>query len=126
MPRARPSLALGLSLVLLNLTAAVLPSAAHAAAHLHDAEHHGALVEDHHAEHDGRYSHDTDGHLHLDLQAVAANPRPDVGPAMVSEVAPIPCQVATAPLVAPAAERHAVAVVRTHDPPSAPRAPPTS
>lgn len=119
-------MALGLSLAVLNLVAAVLPPAAHAAAHLHDAEHHGAIVQSHHHGHDGSYSHDTDGHLHVDLQAVATHARPDVGPAVVSEVAPVALGVATAVAGVPVADRDDRLIVRTHDPPNAPRAPPAS
>lgn len=126
MPCARPSLALGLSLAALNLAAAVLPPAAHSAAHLHEAEHHGAILEGHHDGHGGGYSHDTDGHLHLVLQAVATKPRPDARAAAVREVAPTALDDLAVRIVMPVADRHARAVIRTHDPPDAPRAPPAT
>jgi hypothetical protein len=126
MPRARPSLALGLSLISLTLLGAVVPPAAHAAEHVHDADHHGPPVDGHHEAHDGSYSHDADGHLHIDLNAVVAGQRPDVDPATV----PQPCAVAvviTAVVLGPPPGADTARLpARTHDPPNAPRAPPTS
>lgn len=126
MRRVRPSLALGLSLAVLNLCAAVLRPAAHTAEHLHDAAHHGAMAHGHHDSHDGGYSHDVDGHLHLDLQAVVASPRPDVGPLVAVAVTPLSLPPVPAAVVPALSEHHPQAPARTHDPPSAARAPPAS
>lgn len=125
MRRRRPSLALGLSLLLLNLLASVLPPAAHAAAHHGATEHLAASHDDHHDVSETAVPGDLTEHEHIVVKATTTQARPtlDVLPTSLIVVPPVHTLATSRTNWIP--DDRPQHPSRTHDPPSAPRAPPS-
>jgi hypothetical protein len=125
MLRNRPSVALGFSLLVLNLASAVLPDAVHAWEHRQTRAHADAIVHEHDgAEHDGAAT-DLDTHEHVDVRATCTPTHPDLVALPVAHVAEPTIRTNITGPIQREVERDPYSLTRTHDPPSAPRAPPS-
>ncbi len=125
MHRRRPSRILGLVLLLLNLTASVLPAAAHAAAHHEGIDHAATAHVDHHEVPHSALDRAPADHDHTAVEATPTQVRPTVELLPAADVTIQPVQEVFWSQTTWTRVQRPLHLARTHDPPSAPRAPPS-
>lgn len=121
----RPRVALGFPLLLLNLAAAMAVPAAHATAH-RDAPDHVVVS---HEEHDHVPETEDDAgltdHDHIVIEAINTQSRPTLDGLPLSQIAVAPVRELVSAGTMWIPDFRPQHPTRTHDPPSAPRAPPS-
>lgn len=121
----RPRVALGFPLLLFNLAAAMAVPAAHATAHRDVPDHVVVSHEEHdHVPETGDDAGLTD-HDHIVIEAINTQSRPTLDVLPQSQIAVLPLSELASSQSIRFTDLRAPHPPRTHDPPSAPRAPPS-